>query len=294
MIYRITHTTHYNYQDHVGLCHNLACLRPRNTSMQICKNNHIAIEPTPTLQTQRQDFFGNWVDYFAVQQPHKSLEIISVSEIQINAPEVLSLLTFSPVWESVRDQLDQDTSNAGLEARRYRLRSPFIEFHPELRDYALLSFTPQRPILDAMRELMSRIFKEFKYDPNSTTIVTPLTDVFANRRGVCQDFAHLAIACVRSLGLAARYVSGYLETLPPPGQVKLRGVDASHAWFSIYVPEQGWIDFDPTNNQIPAHQYITTAWGRDYGDVTPLKGIVFGGGTHTLMVAVDVERLETE
>ncbi len=294
MIYRVTHSTCYTYQDHVGLCHNLACLRPRNTSIQMCKNKHLNIEPTPSIHQHRQDFFGNWVDYFAVQLPHKNLTITAVSEIQITAPDHISLLTLSPAWNAVREQLDHDTSNAGLEARRYRLRSPFIEFHADLRNYALKSFTPQRPVLDAVRELMQRIFSDFKYDPNATTIVTPLTEVFAKRGGVCQDFAHLAIACLRGLGLAARYVSGYLETLPPPGQQKLQGVDASHAWFSVYVPEQGWVDFDPTNNQIPAQQHITTAWGRDYGDVTPLKGIVFGGGTHNLSVAVDVERLGTE
>jgi len=291
MKYRVTHRTHYTYQEHVGLCHNVACLRPRNTLIQVCKNHNLDIEPTPSIRNQRQDFFGNWVDYFAVQSPHKVLKITSVSEIQLMSLDVLPLPTLSPPWEQVCNQLDQDTSNAGLEARRYRLRSPFIEFLPELREYALESFIPQRPLMAAVCELMRRIFHDFKYDPNSTTIVTPLAEVFENRNGVCQDFAHLAISCLRCLGLAARYVSGYLETLPPPGQVKLQGVDASHAWFSVYMPEQGWLDFDPTNNQVPGHQHITTAWGRDYGDVTPLKGIVFGGGTHSLTVAVDVERL---
>ncbi len=292
MKYRVTHRTHYSYQDPVALCHNLACLRPRNTSIQMCKNHHLDIEPTPIVRSQRQDFFGNWIDYFAVETAHKALKITSVSEIQLTPLDVLPLPNLSPAWEDIRQQLEQDTSNVGLEARRYCLRSPFIEFLPELREYALQSFTPKRPLLAAVCELMGRIFHDFKYDPNSTTIVTPLAEVFAQRNGVCQDFAHLAIASLRCLGLAARYVSGYLETLPPPGQVKLQGVDASHAWFAVYLPEQGWVDFDPTNNQVPAHQHITTAWGRDFGDVTPLKGIVFGGGTHSLAVAVDVDRLK--
>ena len=171
------------------------------------------------------------------------------------------------------------------------MNSPFIQIDPAIRAFAEQSFTPARPLLAAMVDLTRRIFTEFTYDPHFTTIVTPLSDVLAHRRGVCQDFAHLEIACVRAMGLPARYVSGYLETLPPPGKEKLRGADASHAWLSAYIPEQGWVDFDPTNNQIPSEQYITTAWGRDYGDVTPLKGVIFGGGEHTLAVSVDVERL---
>jgi transglutaminase-like putative cysteine protease len=172
------------------------------------------------------------------------------------------------------------------------LESEFIEFSDEVRNYTSTSFTPGRPILQAVDDLMHRIYKEFDYVPGFSTIATPLDDVLRHRKGVCQDFAHLAIACLRMQGLAARYVSGYLETIPPKGKERLVGADASHAWFSVYVPHQGWIDFDPTNAQIPAEQHITAAWGRDYADVAPLKGVIFGGGKkHQLDVAVDVERI---
>ena len=161
---------------------------------------------------------------------------------------------------------------------------------PELHDYAEKSFAKGRPLLEAVEDLTTRLYTDFTYDPGFTTIATPLADVVKHRRGVCQDFAHLGIACLRALGLAARYVSGYIETDPPPDQEPLEGADASHAWFSVYLPQFGWIDFDPTNNQIPADRHITVAWGRDYADVTPLKGVVFGSGTHELSVSVDCKR----
>jgi len=171
------------------------------------------------------------------------------------------------------------------------LDSTFATAAPELAAYAAASFPPGRPLLEAVRELMERVHHEFTYDPGFSTVSTPLAEVLSSRRGVCQDFAHLAIASLRSLGLAARYVSGYLETLPPPGQSKQLGADESHAWFSVYLPNVGWMDFDPTNNQIPGDQHIIVAWGRGYGDVTPLKGVVFGGLDHELKVSVDVARL---
>ncbi|MDY6991655.1 MAG: transglutaminase family protein, partial [Pseudomonadota bacterium] len=245
----------------------------------------------PALMHERIDFFDNYVHYFTVQAPHKILTITAISDLDIHYLSPQSQMT-SPPWEQVRDSLTTDTTAAGLSARAFILASPFITPNAVLADYAQSSFTPQRPLLEAVLELTQRIYSEFTYDAQFSTIATPLAEVLEHRRGVCQDFAHLAIACLRTQGLAARYVSGYLETLPPPGQAKLRGVDASHAWFSVYIPQQGWIDFDPTNNQMITEQYITTAWGRDYNDVTPLKGIIFGGGSeHRLEVAVDVERL---
>ena len=163
--------------------------------------------------------------------------------------------------------------------------------NPTFNEYAYDSFAPGRPFLDAVQDLTHRIYQDFTYDPHFTTVITPLSEVFEHRRGVCQDFAHFALACLRGMGLAARYVSGYLETLPPPGQPKLQGADASHAWLSVYLPEQGWFDFDPTNDQPRTEQYITIGWGRDYGDITPVKGILYGGGDHKLEVSVDVERI---
>jgi transglutaminase-like putative cysteine protease len=179
-----------------------------------------------------------------------------------------------------------------LDARQYILDSPMITISPELADYAQSSFLPNRTLVDVVHDLMGRIYKDFTYDPTFTTIATPLSDVLSFRRGVCQDFAHLAIGCLRAYGMAARYISGYVETLPEPGKPRLVGADASHAWFSVYIPGTGWLDFDPTNNTVPLDQHITLAWGRDYADVTPLKGIAFGGGQHTLSVSVDVLRLE--
>lgn len=290
MRYRITHTTEYRYQDNVVVCQNHACLSPRTSPRQICRSSKLQIRPVPTVKAEHRDFFGNRLHYFAIQTPHQRMIVTAISEVEMQEPETLDLDQSMP-WESARDMLEEDNSPTGIEARSYRLNSPYIEPTPELIAYAQSSFTPKRPIMVAISDLMARIFTEFTYDPHFSTIVTPLSEVMEHRRGVCQDFAHLMIACLRGLGLPARYVSGYLETLPPPGQEKLQGADASHAWLSAYCPELGWVDFDPTNNVIPANQHITVAWGRDYGDVTPLKGVIYGGGEHVLSVGVDVMRI---
>ncbi|BAP54985.1 transglutaminase-like enzyme, predicted cysteine protease [Thioploca ingrica] len=294
MKYRVTHQTIYHYNELASLCHNEAHLTPRDDTTQKCLSHHLRIEPLPAIQQNHQDFFGNWVTYFSIQIPHQVLTVTAASEVEIQHSGLIPFLTDSPAWEQVRDQLQSSLEPEVLAARELALDSPFITTNDLLHAYAVPSFTPQRPILDAAYHLMNRIYTEFTYDPNFTTIVTPLTEVLEHRRGVCQDFAHLMIGCLRSMGLAARYVSGYLETLPLPGQEKLQGSDASHAWLMVYVPNYGWVDFDPTNNQIPTCQHITMAWGRDYSDVTPLKGIIFGGGEHTLVVSVDVERLTSE
>lgn len=291
MKYRVTHKTCYTYQEAVSFCHNEAHLIPRASLHQNCFNKTLVIQPEPTLQTHREDFFGNIATYFSIEIPHKELTVTATSEIEILHPGTIDLPTHSLPWENVRDQLTDINNPKLLEVKEYLLESPFIPITSKLHNYAKPSFTPGRPILEATLDLMKRIDLEFTYDPHFTTIVTPIEEVLEHRRGVCQDFAHLMIACLRTMGLAARYVSGYLETLPPPGQIKLQGSDASHAWLSVYSPDQGWIDFDPTNYQIPTIQHITTAWGRDYSDVTPLKGIIFGGGGHTLTVSVDVAQL---
>jgi transglutaminase-like putative cysteine protease len=290
MKYRLIHNTLYEYNESVSLCHNEAHLIPRTTQFQMVINNLVEISPFPTLHYDRTDFFGNPTTYFSIQFPHRQLSVTSSSEVQLQ--DTYYDLDNSPCWEEVRDTLTSESVNPSLlEAREFMLDSPFIAATDSLRTYALPSFVPGRSILRATNDLMNRIFTEFVYDPHFTTIVTPLEEVLAHKRGVCQDFAHLMIGCVRSMGLAARYVSGYLETLPPPGQVKLQGSDASHAWLAVFVPDVGWVDFDPTNNKIPINQHITTAWGRDYSDVTPLKGIIFGGGENVLSVSVDVQRI---
>ena len=311
MKYRITHTTFYHYSQSVGLCQNEARLQPRNFWRQHCDNSRFDIKPTPMDFHERIDCFGNRVTYFAIQQPHTSLIVSAISDVTI-FPRQNNLDLFNQMtWEQGRSLLQeapmqgqaqsqqgqiqqqyQDQSPEILDARQYVLDSPMVTITPELADYALSSFLPNRALVDVVHDLMQRIYKDFTYDPTFTTIATPLSEVLSFRRGVCQDFAHLAIACLRAYGIAARYISGYVETLPEPGKQRLVGTDASHAWFSVYIPDTGWLDFDPTNNTVPLDQHITLAWGRDYSDVTPLKGIAFGGGQHTLSVSVDVLRLE--
>jgi transglutaminase-like putative cysteine protease len=305
--YRITHITHYRYSQPVGLCQNEARLKPRNFWRQQCHYSHFTIHPLPTDFREWLDFFGNHVTYFAIQQPHTQLTVTAISEITIFPRENNLDLSNRITWEQARTVLQdmsfQSQSQQGqsqtqnllletLDARQYVLDSPMVSVSTELANYAQSSFQANRPLVEVVNDLMQRIHRDFTYDPSFTTIATPLSDVLNYRRGVCQDFAHLAIGCLRAYGIAARYISGYIETLPEAGQARLVGADASHAWFSVYIPNTGWLDFDPTNNTLPLDQHITLAWGRDYADVTPLKGIAFGGGQHTLSVSVDVLRLE--
>jgi transglutaminase-like putative cysteine protease len=293
MRYRVTHRTEYFYSGTITQCHNIVHLRPRELPGQLCLNHHLDIEPEPADRAEYEDFFGNRVNYFSILQPHSQLTVVAVSEVQLDAQAEQLPLYDDLAWDEVRVRLANPRGAELRESQHYVLDSPLAGASPELADYAAPSFSSGRPLLEAVHDLMRRVHTEFAYDPGYTTVSTPLAEVFASRRGVCQDFAHLAIACLRSLGLAARYVSGYLETAPSPGQEKLQGADNSHAWFSVFLPEVGWMDFDPTNNQVPQYQHITTAWGRDFGDVTPLKGVLYGGNpTHRLQVAVDVERLD--
>jgi transglutaminase-like putative cysteine protease len=196
-------------------------------------------------------------------------------------------------WEEAVESLNEDQSAESREASQFRFESPRIRLRQEFADYALQSFTPRQPLAEGLLDLTARIYKDFKFDSRVTNVRTPTEEVFKKRRGVCQDFAHLQIACLRSLNLSARYVSGYLRTYPPPGQPRLVGADASHAWVSAYCPESGWLDVDPTNNLVPSNGHVTLAWGRDYGDVSPLRGLILGGGVHALKVAVDMEALES-
>jgi transglutaminase-like putative cysteine protease len=291
MRYRVTHQTRYAYSQPVVLCHNEARLQPRRTPCQACGPSAVAIEPLPGERAEREDFFGNRVLYFAVQEAHERLTVTATSEVEVTPPPV-SDHDASPAWDGLRDGLVGVTDAETRMARQFVFDSPCAAATPDAAAYAAPSFPPGRPVLAAVHDLNRRIHREFRFDPESTTVATPVAEVLAQRHGVCQDFAHLAIACLRSLGLPARYVSGYLETLAPPGQPRLQGADVSHAWFSAYVPGLGWIDFDPTNDCGPAERHVTTAWGRDYADVTPLKGVIFGGGAHTLEVSVDMVRLE--
>jgi transglutaminase-like putative cysteine protease len=287
--YRIRHVTEYRYPEPVSLCHNETRLTPRATARQRCLLASVTCDPAPAYRSDREDFFGNRVSFVTIDRPHTVFRVVAESRVEILPAEGGLDFTRDVPWDGVRERLATDLSGPVLEARAYRLESPRVPALPALAAYARPSFAPGRPLREAVADLMARIHREFEYDPAFTTVSTPLHTVLEHRRGVCQDFAHLAIGCLRAMGLAARYVSGYLETLPPPGQEKLQGADASHAWFSVFDPEGGWLDFDPTNNLVPMERHITLAWGRDYTDVSPLRGVLFGGGeAHGLTVAVDV------
>jgi transglutaminase-like putative cysteine protease len=291
--FRVIHRTRYAYAQPVEQCHNEAHLRPRTTPLQRCLASRLTIDPVPSVLHDRIDYFGNPVSYFASQLPERELTVVSTSEVEVATLDLEDgRVPASPPWEEVRDLLGPGQRSAPLDAREMTIGSPMVPGSAALAEFALPSFPAGRPLLEAVADLSRRIHRDFTYDQEFSTIATPIGEVLERRRGVCQDFAHVAIGCVRSLGLPARYVSGYIETVRDPGQPRLVGADASHAWFSTWAPGTGWFDFDPTNDQIPPRQHITTAWGRDYSDVTPLKGVLFGGGEHTLEVAVDVARLE--
>ena len=290
MNFRVVHRTQYRYKAPVSRCRNEAHLRPRDTDRQHCLANDVAVEPAPVSWTERTDFFGNSVANFAVDGPFDELVVTSTSDVAVAVREPLPAV--GPVWEQARQVLNSELTSDMLAARQYCFDSPLVPPSSKLRQYAEPSFRPGRGLVDAVAELTDRIIHDFAYDPGFTTVTTPLDEVLRFRRGVCQDFAHLAIGCLRAVGLSARYVSGYLETAPPPGKERLVGADASHAWAAVFVPGWGWLDIDPTNDRAVGSSYVTTAWGRDYSDVSPLKGIVFGGGdSHTLEVSVDVTRV---
>jgi transglutaminase-like putative cysteine protease len=291
MIYRIVHRTTYKYKYPVSVGNHVACLKLRSLPHHQWASSELCIQPSPATYTERVDYFGNNLCFFTVQEPHKELVVETRSEVTVEqdtAPWPQQSLS----WEDAAKLLPNDQSPAGLEAYQFGFESPRIRMQPEFAAYALQSFTPRRPMAEALLDLTARIHTDFRFDSKVTNVRTPTEEVFRKRRGVCQDFAHLQIACLRSLNLAARYVSGYLRTYPPPGKPRLIGADASHAWVSAYCPGAGWLDMDPTNNVVPSDGHVTLAWGRDYSDVSPLRGLILGGGTHTLKVAVDMEPLD--
>lgn len=294
--FRIEHVNTYHYAHSVGLNYGEARLLPRAAAGQRVLERTLVMNPFVDDFRERDDAFGNRVVWFSLRQPHQSLSVTACSLIERTAQP---LPADSPTWEDVVDLLDQplhgDAPPAHVAAREYCLPSPHAEWEPAAIDYVRVSFTPGRPLLEAAADLTRRIHAEFAYRPNATQIDTPIAEVLAERHGVCQDFAHLALSGLRGLGLAARYVSGYLETTPLPGAPILTGADASHAWISVYVPGEGanagWFDFDPTNGTPTGDGHLTLAWGRDYADVAPLKGVIYGGGSHRLDVGVTVTRM---
>lgn len=293
MKYRVRHVTRYEYAESVSICHNEARLEPRELPGQRVHSSTIRVLPEPSAVFRETDYFGNWVHTFSLQEPHTSLEVISESEVDVAARAPLDGLD-SPPWDRVAALLAStpvsgEREAESLAAQELTFPSPWVPPEPRAIAYAKGSFATGRPLLEAVAELNQRLFEDFTYCPGATDILTPLGQVMETRSGVCQDFAHLLVAMLRGHGLAARYVSGYLRTRPPPGRPPLVGADASHAWVGVYCPEVGFVDFDPTNGVSPTDEHITVAWGRDYGDVTPLKGVLLGSGQHTVRVGVTVE-----
>jgi transglutaminase-like putative cysteine protease len=287
MFYEVSHRTTYRYSVPVSFSHHLLHLIPRPCDRQVCHRTVLVITPTPTIHSSATDYFGNPVTFITLQEQHTELDLHVKSVIEVKTtPHADPLPTVA--WDSLYDALVADTGEPALDALQYAFPSPYTPLLDNLEAYARQSFVPGRPLLDAALDLTRRIFGDFTYDATATTVSTPLREMFAARRGVCQDFAHLQLACLRALRLPARYVSGYLLTKPPEGRERLLGADASHAWLSVWCPDYGWIDLDPTNNIVVGEEHITLGWGRDYGDVSLVNGAIFGGGKHKIEVAVDV------
>lgn len=292
MRYRITHHTTYRYGETVPLCQNALWVTPRHNGRQKRDSFRLAVDPAPATRAARTDSFGNEVSYFTIEAGFRTLDITAVSEVRVLDRPEAARLPETPPWEKVAGALCGDLSDVGIDACQFRFDSPMAAGGPDLAAYARESFTPGRPVADAARELTTRIRRDFAYEPGATTVQTGVAEAFSLKRGVCQDFAHVQIACLRSLGLSARYVSGYLRTLPPPGRPRLIGADASHAWLSVYCGPTGWLDLDPTNDLVCSTDHVVVAVGRDYQDVTPVRGLFVGGGRHEMEVSVDVAPID--
>lgn len=286
-VLHISHVTHYDYASRVDLAMHLLHLQPLSRADQQLEDFRLDIDPPATRNQASLDYFGNPQHHLTLTTPHHALTVRAESRVRRLAaatPEPSA----SPAWESVRAAMRYRAGQPWLPAAEFCFPSAFVPLHPAFQAYAQLEFTPGRPLLEAAIGLMARIHHEFTYATASTDLTTPALEAFSRRQGVCQDFAHIMIACLRSLGLPARYVSGYLLTQPPPGQPRLLGVDASHAWLAVWCPQHDWVELDPTNNLIAAQSHAVIACGRDYADVAPLRGVIQGGGSHTLSVAVSV------
>jgi transglutaminase-like putative cysteine protease len=288
--YRICHETHYHYAASVVHAHQLLHLTPRTTIDQTCSEHHIEVTPTPARRYQETDPFGNTLTRLEIDRPHRELKVVAMMTLDVEPRHIVAADETLP-WERVRDELsysNRPRSERELEASMYRMESPHARIKSVFSDFAANCFGRSVPVLVGAEDLMNKIHEQFEYAPGKTYVGISLTEVLEQRRGVCQDFAHLMIACLRSQGLAARYVSGYLRTTPSKDAPLLTGADASHAWVSVYAPPFGWIDLDPTNQLVVGTDHITLAWGRDFGDVSPLRGVIVGGGQHSLHVGVDV------
>lgn len=291
--YRIIHETRYVYDSRVAVAQQLLHLTPRDLAGQWLLAHRIVVDPLPSERNEHLDYFGNPVCHLVLAAPHDTLVVRAESDVDVLPRGGAAVLRVSPMWESVRAQFHAPDVAEVLQAAEFLFESPHVRLSEALADYVLPSFPVGRPLLEAVLDLNHRIHTEFSFDPGATSVVTPLSEVLELRRGVCQDFAHLMIGCLRVMGLSARYVSGYILTAPPPGQPRLIGADASHAWVSVFCPGAGWIDFDPTNDLVIDHEHITLAWGRDFADVVPMRGVILGGGEQELEVRVTVMLIDS-
>lgn len=291
--YRVVHRTAYEYGATMSDGYSVTCLSPRDTEWQTVRRFEIELEPAASEIDDTVDVFGNRIHQFGFHEPHEQMAIEAVSEVDLRTrPAPVDPLP----WEQVAATSSGLRGDDALSVGMFRSSSTLVDLpaiRPVLQPLVDEVFTPGVGIVDALTDLCRRIHATLEFDAGFSTVSTPLADVVAGRRGVCQDFAHVAIACSRLAGLAARYVSGYIETVPPPGQDRLVGADASHAWCSVWTPGAGWVDFDPTNGHLPVNDHVTTAWGRDYADVIPVRGVMIGPAAHQrLEVSVDVSRLD--
>lgn len=292
MKYKITHSTKYQYTVPVSVCHNVVVLTPRESEWVRTIAHRLSVRPTPIVTAKRRDWFGNLVQSFSIEESHRQLVITSTSRIDVQ-PRPIPQPDTTPSWTVVERGVSEQTSPDWFSEIPFVFDSPRIRRSPEFAAFARKSFPPRRPILAAALDLNHRLHTEFQYDKNATDVRTPTEEAFRKRKGVCQDFAHVAVACLRSLGIPARYVSGYLRTRPPEGEPRLIGADQSHAWVAVYCgPDVGWVDVDPTNDCLCRSDHIPIGWGRDYSDVVPIKGVFLGGGDPALTVSVDVEPQE--
>lgn len=286
MIYHLRHCTTFEYSNPVTFVYNMLHLKPRSLPWQTIRHSKLTVLPEPVALSERIDFFGNTETYCSVQEKHETMQVLIESEIEVRLRP--PRLAGGTPWENTKLLLQKDCSPAGLDAFQFCFSSPGLPYLSAAREYMLPSCLPGRPVHEVAIDLMHRVNQEFTFDATATNVTTQVKDILEKRRGVCQDFAHLMITCLRSVGIPARYNSGYIRTAPPPGQPRLQGADASHAWIGVYCPTNGWLDLDPTNDKLANEEFITIGWGRDYQDVCPVSGVLLGGGDHRVKVEVDM------